>query len=820
MQIELMPKEKPSIIKVIGVGGGGSNAVNHMYKQGIRGVEFVVCNTDAQALDVSPVPTKIQLGSSLTEGRGAGSIPEVGKQSAIENIDDIKKVLNENTKMVFITAGMGGGTGTGAAPIIASVAREMGILTVGIVTIPFAFEGKKRKQQAEAGIEEFKRNVDTLLIICNDRLRMIHGNLKLNEAFSHADNILSTAAKSIAEIISVTLHINVDFADVQTVMKDSGVAIMGSAQASGENRAITAVEAALDSPLLNDNNIEGARYILLNITSGNTEVTMDEMGEITDYIQEKAGQTAEVIMGVGIDETLDDRIGVTLIATGFKTKEQLYDDTAKKPAKIVYDLNATPSPDYDNPNRTNKAVGKDEPSIRTVKEELPVTSVYNFNRSKDDTKTDNGFSLKHIEKVILPKVKEMVESPFDNKEDFLKNITQPVHDEVVIKNEVQLEDVAPAPVVNEITAELPEAKVEELLVEPVAEVVVIENVFEEVVETVAEIVVVEETPVVENVIQLKDLNEVVAATENTIAEENVMAIEAELTIDEIIDATAVAETGEPSILMEENFVPVAEEAVPTIEMIETEMVNTEITELAASIYSETKEEPVAEVEQEISVEATLEHVVEMVSEPIVEMSVVETIEVVAEVATEPVAEIQAEETPATEVKAEEIIMEAPNVFEFTNIPQPINSSSILTDEKVEEEEPTIDEVTAKVVEEEKAEEIQLRVVEKTPEPVMIKRELTPEEKPISSAPAVTEDDIFKRTRERLEKLKQLSYRMSSPNNIVEMEKEPAYKRRGVQLGDVKPSNEDGNISRMSLDNDGNNKPSLNSNNKFLHDKAD
>lgn len=816
MQIELMPTEKPSIIKVIGVGGGGSNAVNHMYKQGIRGVNFVVCNTDAQALDISPVPVKIQLGSSLTEGRGAGSKPEVGRQSAIETIDEIKKVLGDGTKMVFITAGMGGGTGTGAAPIIANVAREMGILTVGIVTIPFAFEGKKRKQQAEAGIEEFKKNVDTLLIICNDRLRMIHGNLKLNEAFGHADDILSTAAKSIAEIISVTLHINVDFADVQTVMKDSGVAIMGSAQASGDNRAITAVEAALDSPLLNDNNIEGARYILLNITSGNTEVTMDEMGEITDYIQEKAGQTAEVIMGVGIDETLDDRIGVTLIATGFKTKQQLYDDTAKKPSKVVYDLNTTPSPDYDNPDRGKKAQSKSEPSIRTIEEELPVTSVYNFNRTKDDTKIDNGFSLKNIEKVILPKVKEIVESPFDNKEDFLKNITQPVHDEVGIENEVQLEDVMPAPVVNEIAAELPEAKLEELVVEPVAEETIMENEVEEVVEPVAESIVVKETPVSENVIQLEDLSEVIAATENTIAQENVIAIEAELTVDEIIDATIVTETEEPSVLMEENFVPVAEEAIPTVEMIETEMVNTEITELAASIYSETKDEPTNDIEQNLIVDATTEPVIEMINETTVEITIADTIETVAEISVEPIEE----------VKVEEVKTDVPIVFEFTDIPQPINSSSILADESIvseikTQEQPTIDEVTAKVVEAEKIEEIQLKIVEKTPEPVMeIKREITGEVKPITSQPAVTEEDIFKRTRERLEKLKQLSYRMSSPNAINDLEKEPAYKRRGIQLGDVKPSNEDGNISRMSLDNDGNNKPSLNSNNKFLHDKAD
>jgi cell division protein FtsZ len=335
MQFEI-PKERPSIIKVIGIGGGGSNAVNHMFHNVIRGVEFLVCNTDHQALEISPVPHKIQLGPSLTEGRGAGSLPEVGKNAAIENLDDIRKALSGHTKMVFITAGMGGGTGTGAAPIIAGVAREMGILTVAIVTMPFSFEGKKRKQQAEAGIEELKKNVDTLLVICNDKLREIHGNLKLAEAFSYADNVLATAAKSIAEIISVTLHINVDFADVQTVMKESGVAIMGSATASGENRALRAVESAMDSPLLNDNNIEGARYILLNITSGSEEVTMDEMGEITDYIQQQAGQSAEVIMGVGTDSKLEKNICVTIIATGFKTKNKI---EAEKPVeKKVYKL--------------------------------------------------------------------------------------------------------------------------------------------------------------------------------------------------------------------------------------------------------------------------------------------------------------------------------------------------------------------------------------------------------------------------------------------------------------------------------------------------
>ncbi|MFM7054105.1 MAG: cell division protein FtsZ [Bacteroidota bacterium] len=337
MQFEI-PTERPSIIKVIGVGGGGSNAVNHMFNLGIKGVDFIVCNTDNQALEKSPVPIKVQLGPGLTQGLGAGAMPEVGRKAALENTDEIKEILRHSTKMVFITAGMGGGTGTGAAPIIASIAREMGILTVGIVTIPFGFEGKKRKAQADAGVEEMRKNVDTLLVICNDKLREIHGDLKLREAFGHADDILAIAAKSIAEIITTTLHINVDFADIQTVMKESGVAIMGSSHAEGANRAVLAVEKALHSPLLNDNSIEGARYILLNITSGNEEITMDEMTEITDYIQERAGHTAEVIMGVGTDESLQGGINVTVIATGFKTRDQL--DTVITPQDHVtkYDI--------------------------------------------------------------------------------------------------------------------------------------------------------------------------------------------------------------------------------------------------------------------------------------------------------------------------------------------------------------------------------------------------------------------------------------------------------------------------------------------------
>ena len=330
-----LPKNQSSDIKVLGVGGGGSNAVNYMFSQGIEGVDFIVCNTDSQALESSPVPNKIQLGVSLTEGRGAGSIPEVGKNAAIEDIDRIREILEKNTKMLFITAGMGGGTGTGAAPVIAKTSKEAGILTVGIVTIPFAFEGRKRRMQAEEGLQELKENVDALIVICNDKLRELYGNLSVTEAFSKADNVLTTAAKGIAEIITLTGGVNVDFADVKTVMSKSGVAIMGSGSAEGENRASKAVEMALASPLLNDNNIRGASNVLLNIVSGKEEILMDEITEITDYIQMEAGSTADIIWGYGKDESLGNKINVIIVATGFGENSDLGYNFDVKPAKKV-----------------------------------------------------------------------------------------------------------------------------------------------------------------------------------------------------------------------------------------------------------------------------------------------------------------------------------------------------------------------------------------------------------------------------------------------------------------------------------------------------
>lgn len=334
-----IPGNKSSIIKVIGVGGGGGNAVAHMFQQGIVGVDFAICNTDSQAMEHSMIPVRIALGPHLTEGRGAGSKPEIGKEACIESIDEVRTFLSDNTKMLFITAGMGGGTGTGAAPIIAKAAKEMHILTVAIVTLPFKFEGMRRQRQALEGLEQLKKNVDSILVVSNDKVREIHGNLALSDAFSQADNILTTAAKGIAEIITVAGSINVDFEDVNTVMKDSGVAIMGHSTAEGENRAQKSISTALNSPLLEDNDIRGAKHILLNITSGTKEVTMDEIGEITNYVEEEAGYGTDVIWGVCKDEALGDKVGITIIATGFK------EGGSRKPTvseeKIVVSLDDT-----------------------------------------------------------------------------------------------------------------------------------------------------------------------------------------------------------------------------------------------------------------------------------------------------------------------------------------------------------------------------------------------------------------------------------------------------------------------------------------------
>ena len=372
-----LPKNKSNVMKVMGVGGGGSNAVNHMFQQGITGVDFVVCNTDSQALDKSPVPNKIQLGVNLTEGLGAGANPEIGKLAAVETHEELRELLETQTKMLFITAGMGGGTGTGAAPIIAEFAKELGILTVGIVTIPFDFEGKTRQLQAQKGLKKLKKTVDSLIIINNNKLRQVYGNLGFKEGFSKADEVLATAAKGIAQVITHHYTQNIDLKDAKTVLANSGTAIMGSATSSGSNRANDAIIKALDSPLLNDNKIDGSKNVLLLIVSGTDEITIDEIGEINEYVQKETGNSANIIMGVGEDQELGNNISVTVIATGF-AEDQQNDLVNSETKKVIYSLD-------DNQKVEKTLIDEDKISNGEIEE---ITY-----KSKDDLSKDNQIKI-------------------------------------------------------------------------------------------------------------------------------------------------------------------------------------------------------------------------------------------------------------------------------------------------------------------------------------------------------------------------------------------------------------------------------------------
>ena len=405
-----MPKNQSNVIKVIGVGGGGSNAINHMFSQGINGVDFVICNTDSQALDSSPVPNKIQLGVTLTEGLGAGANPEIGEQSAVESMEDIKAMLTTNTKMLFITAGMGGGTGTGAAPIIAKMAKDLNILTVGIVTIPFEFEGKMRNQQANIGVERLRDNVDSLIVINNNKLRDVYGNLGFKAGFSKADEVLATAARGIAEVITHHYTQNIDLRDAKTVLSNSGTAIMGSASASGTNRASEAISKALDSPLLNDNKIKGATNVLLLIVSGIEEITIDEIGEISDFIQSEAGHGANIIMGVGDDESLEDAVAITVIATGFNVEQQ-NDIVNTESKKVIHIL--------DGEQRVEQVLVADK----------TLSNVDSISNKTIDKTSINNFEEPIIRHSLLEEVKEVVISkktiPFEDfvqTSDSLKNL--------------------------------------------------------------------------------------------------------------------------------------------------------------------------------------------------------------------------------------------------------------------------------------------------------------------------------------------------------------------------------------------------------------
>jgi cell division protein FtsZ len=431
-----MPKSQSNTIKVIGVGGGGSNAVNHMFQQNIRGVDFVICNTDAQALENSPIPNKIQLGANLTSGLGAGANPEVGEQAAKESIIEIQQMLNTQTKMVFITAGMGGGTGTGAAPIIAKIAKDMDILTVGIVTMPFQFEGRMRSKQAQLGIDALRSNVDSLIVINNNKLREVYGNLGFKAGFSKADEVLSTAARGIAEVITHHYKQNIDLHDAKTVLSNSGTAIMGSAKESGVSRAKNAIVKALDSPLLNDNKITGAKNVLLLIVSGSNEVTLDEIGEINDYIQTEAGYDANIIMGIGEDEALEDAISVTIVATGFAADQQS-NITNTEAKKIVHTLEDDQKATYDFSDSTVvKTSSLDEP----LSESSPKKVVHVLEEDDDEVEEEQMDLISTSELIAnMDVVYEEIEIESISEDDFIITNTTPVEEkqEEIVEEEVQ-----------------------------------------------------------------------------------------------------------------------------------------------------------------------------------------------------------------------------------------------------------------------------------------------------------------------------------------------------------------------------------------------
>ena len=432
-----MPKHRSSVIKVIGVGGGGSNAVNYMKSQGIRGVDFIICNTDVQALEYSSVENKVQLGVNLTEGLGAGANPKVGEKAAIESYSSIQSILGTTTKMVFITAGMGGGTGTGAAPIIAKAAREMGVLTIGIVTVPFHFEGGLRLRQAETGIEKLKEHVDSLIVINNNKLREVYGNLGFKTGFNKADEVLATAAKGIAEVITHHYNVNIDLRDAKTVLKDSGTAIMGSSKASGSQRAIKSVQGALDSPLLNDNHIQGARHVLLLIVSGNREheITFDEIGEINDYIQSQAGKQVDIIMGIGEDEQLNDAIQVTIVATGFNASNPVGTIKPAEQELIVHELDSISEKSDIDDSQININITKNEdtsaqfdlfgsPQGQRINDELNTDQVDNIDPAEDPLGSEPS-QINDDEQIIyqLEDEESKIKIRFDNEEDKLNNDT-------------------------------------------------------------------------------------------------------------------------------------------------------------------------------------------------------------------------------------------------------------------------------------------------------------------------------------------------------------------------------------------------------------
>ena len=628
-----LPKQKSSIIKVLGVGGGGSNAVNFMFNQNIEGVDFIICNTDSKAIEQSTVPNKIQLGPHLTQGLGAGADPSVGKLATEESLDEIRKILEVNTRMAFITVGMGGGTGTGGAPIIAKICKDLGILTVGIVTTPFGFEGPRRQAQAEEGVKQLKPLVDTLLVISNDKLRVQYGNLKMKEAFTKADNVLATAAKCITDVINSRGHIIVDFADVCTVMKNGGVAILGKAEVEGENRAQRAIEEALNSPLLNDNDIRGAKWILLNINSaeGDYECTMDELETINNYLRERTGENSDVIMGMGYDATLDQKLGITLIATGFEHKDPFQKETPKKveapvEEKIVMTLLSEESiPETNNlmtaPTEAVAEPATEEPIIEEVaavvleeeieeemeEEVMSMHEVDEISEKEYEAEIDAQISIAASEVM-----EEMVSQPIIFEiNDVYTGVEE--EEEEIMEEEVKVEEVIEEEVMEEDLIE------EELLINELAEPVAEANHFiltkpsniyaehaEEEAEEEMELAEMapfemEEIPAVEEMEEmemeeLEEVEEMVMQEELSITMQEIVEEEVEEEVVEVAEVTMQAPVQEPAPVVYESSFRMEEE--PTMQLVMREESSFNANQNNAKQHSSSFDMPIDDAEEQ------------------------------------------------------------------------------------------------------------------------------------------------------------------------------------------------------------------------------
>ena len=706
-----LPKNQSNVIKVIGVGGGGSNAINHMFNQGIKGVDFVICNTDAQALENSAVPNKIQLGIDLTEGLGAGANPKIGEQSAVESMAEIKSMLTTNTKMIFITAGMGGGTGTGAAPIIARMAKDLDILTVGIVTIPFHFEGTMRNEQAQIGVENLRQNVDSLVVINNNKLRDVYGNLGFKAGFSKADEVLATAARGIAEVITHHYTQNIDLRDAKTVLSNSGTAIMGSATSSGANRAQIAINKALDSPLLNDNKIAGAKNVLLLIVSGTEEITIDEIGEISDHIQTEAGHGANIIMGVGDDETLDGSVSITVIATGFDAEQQ-NEITNTETKKIIHTLGDEAKAQLDlTPNVTATQVVLPPQTKRDVAtSEVSQEPIIVHTLFEEEEQEPEAFQQ------VAPQTQQEPFEGYIATTDLIKNIDV----------ESNLVDI-------HFLAEFEQLVINEISV----------NNFEVIQPEIVSPKAVEET----------QPTEVTALDQDAVAEFEINDIE-----EDVIPEKEAAQ--EPMLMFDMPLHDSPHEQDTVVHSLEEPVIVQEIEETALEI--ELQPEVVATDVEDIEVTDHLE---------VVPVSEVSKGGVVTRYSLDDYTAKEEELTSATAAQAPqvtEVLVEEELVFE-TKIVEPVP---------------------------------QEKELENAPQ--------DPMNTPISKL-------LRDRTEERKRKMKDFNYKFrNSASKIDDIEKQPAYKRAGIELDDV---SSEVHLSRTSVSDD-DDEIELRSNNSFLHDNVD